>query len=138
ILMWVHTALAGKDASLRLKVQHGFRTAPFSMWIDGDLAYSGKLIGSPARKFFFSSRRRHTRSRLSMFPTTPTTLGVVCPVGYGNSRNRTIKRWPCCTSFRHFIRVNNTRRPIERTGLARCASNETHTAGAQAGTADPV
>src|SRR2546426_6965325 len=51
ILMGVHTALAGKDASLRLKVQHGFRTAQFSMWIDGDLAYSGKLIGSPARKF---------------------------------------------------------------------------------------
>src|SRR5207245_5938449 len=51
ILMGVHTALAGKDASLRLKVQHGFRTAQFSMWIDGDLAYSGKLIGAPARKF---------------------------------------------------------------------------------------
>src|SRR5437667_8778751 len=51
ILMAAHIALAGKDASLRLKVQHGFRTAQFSMWIDGDLAYSGKLIGSPARKF---------------------------------------------------------------------------------------
>src|SRR5438034_7693701 len=51
ILMGVHTALAGEDASLRLKVQHGFRTAQFSMWIDGDLVYSGKLIGASARKF---------------------------------------------------------------------------------------
>src|SRR6266516_6076922 len=51
ILMAAHIALAGKDASLRLKVQHGFRTAQFSMWIDGDLAYSGKLIGAPVRKF---------------------------------------------------------------------------------------
>jgi hypothetical protein len=51
ILMAVHTALGGKDASLRLKVQHGFRSAQFSMWIDGDLVYSAKLIGAPARKF---------------------------------------------------------------------------------------
>jgi len=51
ILMAAHIALAGKDASLRLKVQHGFRTAQFSMWIDGDLVYSGKLIGASARKF---------------------------------------------------------------------------------------
>src|SRR6266702_3038798 len=54
ILMGVHTALAGKDASLRLKVQHGFRTAQFSMWIDGDLAYSGKLIGSPDENLAYS------------------------------------------------------------------------------------
>src|SRR5207247_6128166 len=56
ILMGVHTALADKDASLRLKVQHGFRTAQFSMWIDGDLAYSGKLIVFPARLFGFILR----------------------------------------------------------------------------------
>jgi hypothetical protein len=51
ILMAVYIALAGKDASLRLRVQHGFRTAQLSVWIDGDLVYSGKLIGAPARKF---------------------------------------------------------------------------------------
>jgi hypothetical protein len=51
VLMAVYMALASKDATLRLKVQHGFRSAQFSMWIDGDLAYSCKLIGAPVKKF---------------------------------------------------------------------------------------
>jgi len=51
VLMAVHTALAGKDASLHLTLQHGFRSADVSLWIDGDLAYSGKLKGSTKRKF---------------------------------------------------------------------------------------
>ena len=51
LLMALHTALSGKDASLHLTVQHGFRTADFSLWIDDDLAYSGKLAGSTKRKF---------------------------------------------------------------------------------------
>jgi len=51
VLMAAYMALASKDATLRLKVQHGFRSAQFSMWIDGDLAYSGRLIGAPVKKF---------------------------------------------------------------------------------------
>jgi hypothetical protein len=51
VLMALHTALSGKDASLHVTLQHGFRSADFSLWIDGDLAYSGKLKGSMKRKF---------------------------------------------------------------------------------------
>ena len=51
ILMALHTALSGKDASLHLTVQHSFRSANLSLWIDGDLAYSGALKGSIKKKF---------------------------------------------------------------------------------------
>ena len=51
VLMAMHTAFAGKDASLRLKVQHSLRSAQLSIWVDGDLAYSGKLIGMARKKF---------------------------------------------------------------------------------------
>jgi hypothetical protein len=51
VLLAVHTVMAGKDASLRLSLQHAFRSADVSVWIDGDLAYSGKLIGSVKKKF---------------------------------------------------------------------------------------
>jgi len=50
-LMALHTAFAGKDATLHLKVQHSFRSADLTVWIDGDLAYSGKLKGSAKKKF---------------------------------------------------------------------------------------
>ena len=51
ILMALHTASTGKDASLHLTLQHGFRSADLSLWVDGDLAYSGKLRGSTKKKF---------------------------------------------------------------------------------------
>jgi hypothetical protein len=51
VLMALHSALSGKDASLHLTVQHGFRNANFSLWIDDDLAYSGALQGEMKRKF---------------------------------------------------------------------------------------
>jgi len=51
ILMAIHSALAAKDSSFRLKVQHSFRSAQLSLWVDGDLAYSARLIGAPAKKF---------------------------------------------------------------------------------------
>ena len=51
VLLALHTALSGKDASLHMTLQHGFRSADCSVWIDGDLAYSGKLKGSLKRKF---------------------------------------------------------------------------------------
>jgi len=51
VLLALHTASSGKDASLHLTLQHGFRSADLSLWIDGDLAYSGKLRGSTKKKF---------------------------------------------------------------------------------------
>lgn len=50
-LMALHSALGGRDASLRLKVQHNLRSADLSLWVDDDLAYSGKLVGSARKKF---------------------------------------------------------------------------------------
>ena len=46
VLLALHTASSGKDASFHLTLQHGFRSADFSLWIDGNLAYSRKLRGT--------------------------------------------------------------------------------------------
>ena len=51
LLVGLHTALSAKDASLHLIVQHSFRSADITLWVDGDLAYSGKLAGSAKKKF---------------------------------------------------------------------------------------
>jgi hypothetical protein len=51
LLMAVHTAFTAKDASLHLKLQHNFREAQVSVWVDGELAYSGKIAGSAKKKF---------------------------------------------------------------------------------------
>jgi|SRR5579863_4239080 hypothetical protein len=51
LLMAVHAAYWGKDAGLRLKVQHSLRSGQISVWVDGELAYSGNLVGSSKRKF---------------------------------------------------------------------------------------
>ncbi|MBZ5658654.1 MAG: hypothetical protein LAO56_25725 [Acidobacteriia bacterium] len=45
-LMAVHTAFTREECSLRLKVQHSFLSAQLSVWLDDDLVYSGRLIGS--------------------------------------------------------------------------------------------
>jgi hypothetical protein len=45
-LMALHTAMTREDCGLRLKVQHGFLSAQLSVWLDGGLVYSGRLIGS--------------------------------------------------------------------------------------------
>ena len=50
LFMGLHTAFAAKDSTLHLKVQHGFRSALLSVWIDGDLAYSSKLTGAMKKK----------------------------------------------------------------------------------------
>ena len=49
--MAIHTALTAKDASLHLKLQHGFRSAQVSLWVDDDLAFSGRITGSTRKKF---------------------------------------------------------------------------------------
>ncbi len=51
ILMALYIASLAKTATLHLKVQHGFRSAQIYLWVDGDLAYSGKLTGSAKKKF---------------------------------------------------------------------------------------
>jgi len=45
-LMAVHTAITREDCGLRLKVQHSFLSAQLSVWLDDELVYSGRLIGS--------------------------------------------------------------------------------------------
>src|SRR6266478_2756167 len=51
VLMALHTALTAKDASLHLRLQHEFRNASVSVWVDDDLAYSGKITGSTKKRF---------------------------------------------------------------------------------------
>ena len=50
LLMAIHTAIATKDSSLRVKIQHSFRTAQLSVWVDDDQVYSGKLYGTSKKK----------------------------------------------------------------------------------------
>jgi hypothetical protein len=49
-LLALHTAFATKDASLHLRVQHNFRSADLSVWVDSNLVYSGKLRGTLKKK----------------------------------------------------------------------------------------
>ena len=51
VLMVVHTTLTAKDSRLHLKLQHGFHSAKFSLWVDQDLAYSGRVSGSVKKRF---------------------------------------------------------------------------------------
>ena len=51
LLFAMHTAFTSKNSSLRLKVQHGFRSADIFVWVDGDLAYTGRLTGAARKKF---------------------------------------------------------------------------------------
>ena len=51
--MAIYTALTVKDSMLHVKVQHGFHNAQISVWVDGDLAYSGAISGAVKKKFGF-------------------------------------------------------------------------------------
>jgi hypothetical protein len=51
LFLAIHTAFTAKDASLHLKLQHDFRNAQVSLWVDEDLAYAGKITGSSRGKF---------------------------------------------------------------------------------------
>ncbi len=42
----LHTAFSAKTATLHLRVQHGLRSVEMSVWVDGDLAYSGQIMGA--------------------------------------------------------------------------------------------
>ena len=50
LFMAIHTAMVSKNSSLRVKVQHSFRSAQLSVWVDDDLVYSGKLYGTAKKK----------------------------------------------------------------------------------------
>lgn len=50
-LMALHTAFSAKTATLHLKVQHGLHSEQISVWVDGDLAYSGQIMGSLHKMF---------------------------------------------------------------------------------------
>ena len=43
--------LMGGNASLKVQMQHSFRSAQVSVWVDGDLACSEHLTGSQRRRF---------------------------------------------------------------------------------------
>jgi hypothetical protein len=51
LFMAIHTAITAKNASLHLRLQHDFRNAQVSVWVDDDLAYSGKVTGSTKKRF---------------------------------------------------------------------------------------
>ncbi|HVO64682.1 MAG TPA: hypothetical protein VMT53_27420 [Terriglobales bacterium] len=51
LLSALHTALSGKDSSLHLRLQHGFRSAQLTVLIDGRKVYSGKLVGYSKKKY---------------------------------------------------------------------------------------
>ncbi len=51
LFLAIHTAVTAKNASLHLKLQHSFRSAQVSVWVDDDLAYAGKVTGSIRKKF---------------------------------------------------------------------------------------
>ena len=53
VFLAIYTALTAKDSMLHVKVQHGFHNAQVSVWVDGDLAYSGAISGAAKKKFGF-------------------------------------------------------------------------------------
>ena len=44
-------SLIGETATLKLKVQHSFKSAQIAIFIDGDSRYTGKLSGTAKRRF---------------------------------------------------------------------------------------
>src|ERR1700722_16813285 len=58
VLTAVHTATSPKNASLYLiKVAHGFHEAEVPLWVDSDLAFSGRVTGAARKKFGSHSYR---------------------------------------------------------------------------------
>jgi hypothetical protein len=51
LMLALHTAFAGKDSSLHLRLQHGFRSAQLTVLVDGHKVYSGKLVGYSKKKY---------------------------------------------------------------------------------------
>ena len=51
LLMGIYTAIGSRDATMRLKVQHNFRSAQLQVWVDDSTVYSGHLVGSARKKY---------------------------------------------------------------------------------------
>src|SRR5258706_10999806 len=68
VLMAVHTAFTAKDASLHLKVQHGFPDARVSLLVDDELAFSGRVTGSVKKIFGFISTHLMQRRLSHIIP----------------------------------------------------------------------
>ena len=51
LLMGIYTAIGSRDATMRLKVQHSFRSAQLQVWVDDSTVYSGHLVGSARKKY---------------------------------------------------------------------------------------
>jgi hypothetical protein len=51
LFLALHTALSGKDSSLHLRLQHGFRSAQLTVFVDGRRVYSGKIVGYSKKKY---------------------------------------------------------------------------------------
>jgi hypothetical protein len=74
-LMALHSTFSGPEASLRLKVQHNLRSADLSVWVNDDLAYSGKLVGS-------------ARKRFGLIPDVQGSMSETIPVSSGRKQVR--------------------------------------------------
>ena len=59
LFTWRFTLL-GETATLRLKVQHSFKSADIVIFVDGESRYSGKLSGTSKRRFGFRNNAEGT------------------------------------------------------------------------------
>jgi len=87
--MALHTAFFAKDATLRLKVQHGFRSAQLSVWVDGDRVYSESLSGSTRKKFGLISEIQGTLSDSIAVPSGSHQVRVRIVTDDGSSQEET-------------------------------------------------
>src|SRR5258707_14426728 len=55
LLMAIHTALTAKDAGLHLKLEDSFHDPQASLWVDGDLVFSGNITYDPTMKSWLIS-----------------------------------------------------------------------------------
>jgi hypothetical protein len=65
-------------------------------------------------------------------------VGSVCVAGHRHPSERPFGQWAYSKGLGHFIPFDLTGWSIERTGVARCTSNETCAAGTEAGSADTL
>ena len=77
VLIAVYSQLTAKNSVLHLKLQHSFRSAQISVWVDGDLGYSGRVSGL-------------TRKRFGLIPTDSLqgSLSEIVPVSSGQHNIR--------------------------------------------------
>jgi len=69
LLTGIYTVLGGRDATLRLRVQHSFRSAQLQVWVDDDRVYAGKLVGAPRKRFPLLSETQGNLSETLQVPS---------------------------------------------------------------------